>query len=137
MELVVGVTRTQLAGLQAVLSTEIATRRGWTGIVDLWCVGPSIHVAAVVGSEVVGVAAICFMSEGFCELHKLYVAPAHRRQDIARRLVSEVERVAHERGWLEIGIQLSGDGESFWEAYLRNRAIELLPERRVIFWADR
>lgn len=135
LRIVVGVSVAELAGPQAVLAEEIAASRGWTGIVDLWCVGNSIHLAAMAEGEVVGAASICYFGDGFCELHKLYVAPGWRRRDLARRLVSEVERISREREWLEIEIQISGGSEPFWARYLDGRDVEVQPEGRVILKA--
>jgi len=132
MKFIVGVSRSDLEGLQATLTQEIAASHGWSGIMDLWCVGESIHMAAVVGAEIVGAVTICDFSEGFCELHKLYVAPNYRRRDIARRLVGEVERLACEREWFEIGIEISGGSKPFWLQYLNGRTVEVHPDDKVI-----
>ena len=133
VRIAVGVSVPELAGLQALLTQEIAATPGWSGIVDLWCVGSSIRLAAVNGDDIIGAASICFSGDGFCELHKLYVAPDWRNRGVARRLVNEVERVSREHEWWEIGVQISGDSEPFWACYLDGREIDFLPERKMIF----
>lgn len=54
----------------------------------------------------------------------------------APTMVNEVERVSREHEWREIGIQISGDSETFWTRYLDGRELEFQPECKVIFRVD-
>jgi GNAT superfamily N-acetyltransferase len=64
---------------------------------DLWAVRPLACFARSPAGEVLGGAIARTWGE-CCEIRQLWVAPAHRRRGIARRLIELVETQARQRG---------------------------------------
>lgn len=70
--------------------------------------GPrDVYVAAFAGETAVGCGAIRELDARTCEVHRMYVAPSHRRQGVARAILAhlhaEAVRLGYESMRLETG----------------------------------
>jgi ribosomal protein S18 acetylase RimI-like enzyme len=104
---------------------------------------PGVHVVlAFAGEEPAGLA-ICmegfstFACQPLLNLHDIVVAPAHRGRGVSKQLLSEVERIARERGCCKVTLEVLEGNALAQSAYRRAgfEGYQLDPRMgRALFW---
>jgi GNAT superfamily N-acetyltransferase len=112
-------TRKQLSALQQVLANDRDA-----GLIDIWAVVNPLYLVAEENGELVGVASInqCGL---VAELHKLYVAPLHRRKGIGDALLRHAIRRLRGEGVAELMVETIEGSEAWW-----NRRAAVYPVNR-------
>ncbi|MCE7912986.1 MAG: N-acetyltransferase [Candidatus Brocadia sp. AMX3] len=110
MKIIDNPSEQQLSKLQEILDNE---KNAW--IVDIGGYLVSDYIAAIDDSgELVGVASIIMYESENAELHKLYIAPAHRRRGIGHTLFEATIDHLRTSGIRKILIEVVGNSSQFW-----------------------